>query len=84
MSASNKIEFSYLNGNLMVPAIHPLTLSLVAVLVTADRRGRRRLFNCEGNDGFDDNVIPPSLPHVSRKTAGRGRGSVQCQENKNE
>jgi hypothetical protein len=26
MSASNKIEFSYLNGNLMVPAIHPLTL----------------------------------------------------------
>jgi hypothetical protein len=27
MSASNKIEFSYLNGNLMVPAIHPLSLS---------------------------------------------------------
>jgi hypothetical protein len=27
MSASNKIEFSYLNGNLMVPRIHPLTLS---------------------------------------------------------
>jgi hypothetical protein len=42
MSASNKIEFSYLNGNLVVPAIHPLTLSLVAVLVTADRKGRRR------------------------------------------
>jgi hypothetical protein len=27
MSASNEIEFSYLNGNLMVPTIHPLTLS---------------------------------------------------------
>ncbi len=27
MSASNKVEFSYLNGNLMVLTIHPLTLS---------------------------------------------------------
>ena len=27
MSAQNKIEFSYLNGNLMVLKIHPLTLS---------------------------------------------------------
>jgi hypothetical protein len=26
-TASNEIEFSCLNGNLMVPAIHPLTLS---------------------------------------------------------
>jgi hypothetical protein len=26
MSASNKIEFSYLNANLMVLKIHPLTL----------------------------------------------------------
>jgi hypothetical protein len=25
--ASNKIEFSHLNGNLMVPDIHPLTLT---------------------------------------------------------
>jgi hypothetical protein len=23
-----------------------------------------------GNDGFDDNVISPSHPHASRKTAG--------------
>jgi hypothetical protein len=28
MSASNESEFSYLNGNLMVLAIHPHTLSL--------------------------------------------------------
>jgi hypothetical protein len=27
MPASNKIEFSYLNGNLLVLTIHPLTLS---------------------------------------------------------
>jgi hypothetical protein len=27
MSASNKFEFSCLNSNLMVPKIHPLTLS---------------------------------------------------------
>jgi hypothetical protein len=27
MSASNKIEFSYLNGNLMVQTIHPSSLS---------------------------------------------------------
>jgi deoxyinosine 3'endonuclease (endonuclease V) len=26
--ASNKIEFKYLNGNLMFPEIHPLTLVL--------------------------------------------------------
>jgi hypothetical protein len=84
MSASNKIEFSYLNDNLMVLTIPPLTLSLVAVLVTADRKGRRRLFNCEGNDGFDDNVIPPSLPHVSKKLLAAAEGQCTCQENKNE
>jgi hypothetical protein len=40
MAASNKIEFSYLNGNLMVPAVRPLTLG-------SDRNSR----NVNGNDG---------------------------------
>jgi hypothetical protein len=35
MSASNKIEFSYLNRNLMVQTLHPLTLRLTAFLVAA-------------------------------------------------
>ena len=47
MSASNKIEFSYLNGNLMVQTFHPLTLSLTAILLTTGRKGRKRIFNRE-------------------------------------
>ena len=40
MSASNKIEFSYLNANLMVLTIHPHTLgSDSVILVTVDRKG---------------------------------------------
>jgi hypothetical protein len=31
MFASNKIEFSYLNSNLVVLKFHPLTLSLTAI-----------------------------------------------------
>lgn len=58
-----KIEFSYLNSNLVVLTIHPLTLS----------------FGCNG--GFDDNLIPPSLPHVSKQAE---EGQCTCQENRNE
>jgi hypothetical protein len=43
MTASNKIEFSYLNGNLMVPQIHPLTLDFDC----NSRKGGQRLFNYE-------------------------------------
>ncbi|HEV7603287.1 MAG TPA: hypothetical protein VGO49_23915 [Bradyrhizobium sp.] len=36
-AASNKIEFSYLNGNLMVPKLHLHSLALTAILVKADK-----------------------------------------------
>ncbi len=35
MPASNKIQFSYLNGNLVVPKIHGLTLNLDCGCATA-------------------------------------------------
>jgi hypothetical protein len=65
-AASNKIEFSYLNGNLVVRTIRRLTL-------TFDRISHRRLKADDvssvvnGNDRFDDNVIPDSLPITRRK-----------------
>jgi len=43
LTASNKIEFSYLNGNLMVPKIHPLTLNFDC----NSRKGGQRHFNYE-------------------------------------
>jgi len=43
MTASNKIEFSYLNGNLMVPTIHPLTLNFDC----NSRKGGQHHFNYE-------------------------------------
>jgi hypothetical protein len=43
MPASTKIEFNYLNGNLMVPKIHPLTL----IFGCNSRKGGQRLFNYE-------------------------------------
>jgi hypothetical protein len=42
-AASSKIEFSYLNRNLMVPDIHPLTLALDR----NSRKGGQRRFLCE-------------------------------------
>jgi hypothetical protein len=41
----NKIEFSYLNSNLMVLKLHPLTLNSDRNRITADHKGRQRLFN---------------------------------------
>ena len=42
-AAQSKIEFSYLNPNLMVPDIHPLTLALDR----NSRKGGQRRFICE-------------------------------------
>jgi hypothetical protein len=42
-AAPSKIEFSYLNRNLMVPDIHPLTLALDR----NSRKGGQRRFLCE-------------------------------------
>jgi hypothetical protein len=42
-AASSKIEFNYLNRNLMVPDIHPLT----SALDRNSRKGGQRRFICE-------------------------------------
>jgi hypothetical protein len=46
MSASNKIEFSYLNSNLMVVTVDPLTLC-------CNSRGGRPKADVSSRDGFD-------------------------------
>jgi hypothetical protein len=53
---SNKIEFSYLNVNLMVPKIRPIILTL-----RAQKTDKVSSFASD-NDGFGDDVIPSSLP----------------------
>jgi hypothetical protein len=50
----HKIEFSYLNPNLMARKIRSIILSLRT-------KGQTRSFTV-GNDGFADNATPPSLP----------------------
>jgi hypothetical protein len=67
--AANKIEFNYLNGNLMVPKIHPLTLTFDR----NSRKGGQLLFDGGRNHGFDDDVVPTSLPCTRQKIVGRGR-----------
>jgi len=47
LPASNKIEFSYLNANLMVPKFYPLTLPFDGLSHEADNVSFRR-----SNDGF--------------------------------
>jgi hypothetical protein len=61
-SAATKIEFSYLNDNLMVPIVHPLSLTFD---FSSPKGGPLK---CE--DGFDESD-PPHFYSFDRKNSAR-------------
>jgi hypothetical protein len=73
--ASNEIEFSYLNGNLMVPRIHQLPLGLQCGCRNDRPQDTDNVSAiASGNEGFDDDMIPPSFAmRAGGKNAGRGQ-----------
>jgi hypothetical protein len=73
--ASNEIEFSYLNGNLMVPRIHQLTLGLQCGCRNDQPQETDNVSAiASGNEGFDNDTIPPSFAkRVGGNIAGRGQ-----------
>jgi hypothetical protein len=61
MPASNKIQFSYLNSNLVVPEIDALTLTLTAVVETARSLEKDSVSSiASSSDGFDHGLIASS------------------------
>jgi hypothetical protein len=69
----------------MVPKIHPLTLTFDC---NSRKGGPLKADNVSSrvssNDGFYDNVIPPSLPCTRQEMLAEEESQCACQENKNE
>jgi hypothetical protein len=73
-AAANKIEFNHLNGNLVVPEIHYLNVSLAWSVSRfkfqqAERRRPQRFLKYVSEiAGFDHNVVRAIASGIGRKT----------------